>query len=164
MTTETQGAVINGKHVLFALFGLFGIVIAVNVVFVTLALGTFTGVTTVNPYQEGLAYNQVLAARHAQRDLGWKAAIDYGGADDGNERVTVALNDAAGRPVTGLALSGSLKRPTQAGMDQDLTWEEAVPGRYQAALALPARGNWDLVVSAVSGIDRFEMRTRLWFK
>ena len=165
MTTQDSGLVITGKHVLLGMLGLFGIVIAVNLVFVTLAVGTFTGVTTAKPYQEGLAYNQVLAARDAQRDLGWRGEVSSAAADAGRERIGVTLSDAAGRPLTGLRLDGGLRRPTHAGIDQPLAWREAAPGSYQADVALPERGTWDLAVSANDGRNPpFEMKARLWFK
>jgi nitrogen fixation protein FixH len=165
MMAQKDGPVIRGKHVLLAMLGLFGIVIAVNAVFVTLAIGTFTGVTTANPYKEGLAYNQVLAARDAQRGLGWQGEVDLAQAAAGEDRIAVVLRDAAGSPLTGLQLSGSLRRPTHAGIDQPLAWQEAAPGRYEAAVALPERGNWDLLVSAdAGGSQPFEMKARLWFK
>ncbi|MGF1592645.1 MAG: FixH family protein [Kiloniellaceae bacterium] len=155
---------IRGKHVLMAMLGMFGIVIAVNLVFVYLAIGTFTGVTTANPYQEGLAYNEVLAARDAQRALGWQGEISFSQAADA-DRITVTLTDRTGAPLTGLSLDGSLRRPTQAGLDQPLAWREAAPGNYTAEVSLPERGNWDLMVNAADGDGPpFEMKTRLWFK
>jgi nitrogen fixation protein FixH len=165
MTTQDSSQTIRGKHVLLAMLGLFGTVIAVNAVFVTLAISTFTGVTTANPFKEGLAYNQVLAARDAQRDLGWQGEVSFGAAGAGSDRIAVALKDAAGRPLSGLALAGSLRRPTHADIDQTLTWQEVAPGAYEAAVALPERGNWELVVIADDGSNPpFEMRARLWFK
>lgn len=164
-TTEIDTPVIRGKHVLFGMLGLFGVVIAVNLVFVCLAVGTFTGMTTESPYQEGLAYNDVLAARDAQRDLGWQGAVSYGGRGEGLGRIVVTLSDRDGRPLGGLGLEGSLRRPTHAGMDQPLIWRESLPGTYEAEVALPAPGNWDLAVSANAGGGRpFEMKARLWFK
>lgn len=165
MTTQGTSTVIRGKHVLLAMLGLFGTVMAVNAVFVILAVGTFAGVTTASPFKEGLDYNQVLAARDAQRDLGWQGEVSVGAAAAGSERITVTLNDAAGRPLTGLALSGSLRRPTHSGIDQPLSWQEAAPGAYEAEVALPERGNWDLVVGADDGRGQpFEMKARLWFR
>lgn len=166
MTTQDSGPVIRGKHVLLAMFGLFGTVIAVNAVFVTLAIGTFTGVTTTSPFKEGLAYNEVLAARDAQRDLGWQGEVAFGPAGDGKDRVAVTLVDTERRPVSGLALEGKLRRPTHAGMDQPLAWRETAPGTYEAEVALPERGNWDLLVGAGDdgGSRPFEMKARLWFK
>ncbi|MGF1628799.1 MAG: FixH family protein [Kiloniellaceae bacterium] len=165
MTTPANGRTITGKHVLLAMLGFFGIVVAVNMVFVYLAIDTFTGVTTANPYKEGLAYNQVLAARDAQRGLGWQGAVNAATSGAGKERITVSLSDAAGSPLSGLQLDGSLRRPTHEGLDQPLAWRETAPGSYQAEVALPERGNWDLVVSADDGRNpAFEMRARLWLK
>jgi nitrogen fixation protein FixH len=156
---------IRGKHVLMAMLGMFGIVIAVNLVFVYVAVGTFTGVTTANPYQEGLAYNEVLAARDAQRALGWQGEVSYSQAVAGTETITVILTDRAGAPLTGLSLDGNLRRPTHAGLDQPLAWLEAAPGSYTAEVSLPERGNWDLVVNAADGDGPpFEMKARLWFR
>jgi nitrogen fixation protein FixH len=159
--------VIRGKHVLFGMLGMFGVVIAVNLVFVWFAIDTFTGVTTENPYKEGLAYNQVLAARDAQRDLGWQGNVSYEreSASSGARQITVSLNDGDGRVLRGLSLDGSLRRPTHAGVDQPLVWRETAPGRYTAEVALPELGNWDLLVSARDGDSPpFEMKARLWFK
>jgi len=165
MTTNGNTPVIRGKHVLLAMCAMFGTVIAVNAVFVYLAIGTFAGVTTANPFQEGLAYNEVLAARDAQRDLGWQGEVALTRLDASADRITVRFSDADGQPLTGLELSGALRRPTHAGMDQPLAWREAAPGLYQTEVALPARGNWDLVLAADDGRNHpFEMKARLWFK
>lgn len=165
MTTHENSRVIRGKHVLLAMLAMFGTVIAVNAVFVYLAIGTFAGVTTANPFQEGLAYNEVLAARDAQRDLGWQGEVALTRLDAGSDRITLRFSDAGGQPLTSLGVSGTLRRPTHAGMDQALTWSEAGPGRYEAIVALPARGNWDLVIAADDGRNQpFAMKARLWFK
>jgi len=159
------GRVIRGRHVLFAMLAMFGIVIAVNVVFVVLALDTFTGVTTANPFKEGLAYNQVLAARDAQRDLGWQGSVTAAPLSGAEDAITVTMTGKDGAPLSGLVLSGTLRRPTHEGVDQPLVWQEEVPGSYRTVVALPERGNWDLVVSAADGRNApFEMKARLWLK
>lgn len=156
---------IRGKHVLIAVLGMFGIVILVNLTFVYFALDSWTGLTTENAYQEGLAYNQVLAARDAQRDLGWQGDLSLGTASSGEDSVTITLKDKSGAPLSGLELTGKLRRPTREGIDQSLIWQEQAPGAYNALVALPQRGNWDLVFSASDGRNPpFEMKVRLWFK
>lgn len=165
MTTQNDGFVIRGKHVLFGVMAMFGVIIAVNLVFAYLAIETFTGLTDENPYQDGLAYNEVLADRAAQRDIGWHGDITLGRAGPGEDSITVVLTDAKGSPLSGLTLAGQLRRPTHGGMDQTLTWQEGAPGSYSARVALPRRGNWDLQVTADDGRNTpFEMKTRLWFR
>jgi nitrogen fixation protein FixH len=165
MSTQDNGFVIRGKHVLIGVLAMFGVIIAVNLVFVYLAIDTFTGVTRENPYQDGLAYNEVLAEREALRALGWQGDVTFSAAGDGAENITVTLTDRAGAPLSGLTLAGTLRRPTHEGMDQPLTWQETAPGSYSALVTLPRRGNWDLEISAEDGRNPpFEMKTRLWFK
>ncbi len=165
MTEQSSLPVIRGKHVLFAMLGLFGLVIAVNLVFVYFALNTFTGVTRENPYQDGLAYNQVLEARHAQRELGWQGEVTLRTDAGGGEQVVLKLSDRTGGALSELDVSGKLRRPTHSGMDQSLTWRSDAPGTYVAEVSLPARGNWDLEVAADDGRSaHFEMKARLWFK
>lgn len=162
---QNGGFVIRGKHVFFGVLAMFGVIIAVNLVFVYLAIDTFTGVTRENPYQEGLEYNEVLAARESQRDLGWQGDVTFSKAGAGEDSITVTLTDRAGAPLSGLTLDGVLRRPTHEGMDQTLTWHEGAPGSYSTQVALPRRGNWDLEVSADDGRNPpFEMKARLWFE
>lgn len=169
MRPQNGTFVIRGKHVFFGVLAMFSVIIAVNLVFVYLAIDTFTGVTTKNPYQEGITYNRVLTARDAQRDLGWRGDVTLarlgGTAVAGDDSITVTLTDGAGAPLSGLTLAGMLRRPTHEGMDQALTWREEAPGTYSARVALPRRGNWDLAVTANDGRNPpFEMKTRLWFR
>lgn len=165
MRAQDGSFVIRGKHVLYGVLAMFGLVVAVNMVFIYLALDTFTGVTRENPYQEGLAYNEVLAARETQRDLGWQGDVAFSQAGSGEDSITVTLTDRAGAPLDGLTLAGVLRRPTHEGMDQTLTWREAAPGVYTTVADLPRRGNWDLEITADDGRNPpFEMKTRLWLK
>ncbi len=161
--------VIRGKHVLLAMLAFFGAIIAVNLVFVFFALDTWTGLTTENAYQKGLNYNQTIAARDAQRELGWQAEVSLTTLADGREALTVVLRDREGAVLTNLAVSGTVKRPTHEGYDQQVVLTEDTRGRYSARLSLPLRGNWDLALSArpvqASPHDQaFEMKTRLWLK
>ncbi|WP_299621431.1 FixH family protein [Pelagibius sp.] len=160
---------IRGKHVLFGMLAFFGVIILVNAIFVYMALNTWTGLTEENAYQKGLRYNETLAARDAQRDLGWQGAVALTALDDGSERLTVTLQDSQGIALTGLAVSAVLRRPTHEGFDQTLQFEERQSGEYETDLSLPLRGNWDLYLSArrpdtPGDAPAFEMKTRLWLK
>jgi nitrogen fixation protein FixH len=165
MMAQDNGFVLRGKHVFFGVLAMFGVIIAVNLVFVYLAIDTFTGVTRENPYQEGLAYNEVLEARETLRGLGWQGDVTFTRVNSSEDSITVTLTDGTGAPLSGLALEGSLRRPTHEGLDQALTWREESPGAYSAVVTLPRRGNWDLEVTADDGSNPpFEMKTRLWFE
>ncbi len=148
----------TGRHLLYWLFGFFGVMLIANVIFVWLALDTFTGVTNQNAYQDGLNYNQRLEAAAAQRERGWQGTVSQE-----RDRVSLELADAGGRPVRGLALEALFLRPTHEGQDRRVIMTETEPGRYSAPLDLPAAGNWDLIITGY-GTDGapFETRKRLW--
>ncbi|MBU2136561.1 MAG: FixH family protein, partial [Alphaproteobacteria bacterium] len=108
---STDGFRIRGWHVLVAMVLFFGVITAVNAVFISAALRTYPGEVSVTPYEDGLAYNAKLARQAAQARLGWRAAA---GAEP--QAVAVRIVDAEGAPVRGLSFSGKLQRPaTGAG-------------------------------------------------
>lgn len=148
----------TGRHMLYALAGFFGVMLAANAVFVWLALDSFSGAVSQHPYEEGLAYNQRLAAAERQQAQGWQGAI---AVEEG--AVVLTLSDRQGRALRGFFLEAQLLRPTNAGMDRRVAMTETAPGRYRAPLDLPAGGNWNLVIAgeAPDG-SAFETRSRIW--
>src|SRR5690606_26303783 len=102
---------LNGWHVLAGVVGFFAVIIAVDLVFVIQAVRTYPGEVSVTPYEDGLAYNKRIAQLEAQEQLGWTAGV---AAEPG--AVLVKLRDEQGRPLTGLTVTGKLKRPaTEVG-------------------------------------------------
>lgn len=145
---------VTGWHVLIAVVGFFGIVIAVDTVFVVSAYRTFPGQVSATPYEDGLRHNRSVARLKAQSALGWRAV-----AAPAQGRVEVEIVDQTGRPIRDLALLGDLQRPATAAGRIDLTFTEVSPGRYAAA-ATPAPGVWDLRFET-KGAQPFEAERRL---
>lgn len=115
-----------------------GVVVAVNAVLITRAVGTFTGVTTGRAYDRGRAYNDVLAEAARQEALGWRAAISQ---PRGGE-LLVSITDRDGAGVPGL-LQAELLRP----LDGERVALQAVAAQGRFALALPdglRPGQWEL--------------------
>lgn len=133
----------------------FIVVIAVNGVMVSLAVGSFTGLETEHPYERGLNYNDMLAAARAQEALGWQVeyeALPAGEASDGVLPVVLTSRflDKNGRPLTGLDVKAFLLRPTAQGYDLQVELQEAGGGRYSADAVLPLAGQWDLRIVATT--------------
>jgi len=61
---------IEGRHVLMALIGFFGVMFLVNGIFVYFAVATFSGGDTSDPYRKGLHYNETLQAADRQAERG----------------------------------------------------------------------------------------------
>ena len=157
--------VVTGRHVFYGLLCFFAVVLAANAAFIYLALDTFPGLSTDNPYQRGLAYNETLDARAKQRALGWRAEVTFEERGEGRGTLTVVLRDRAGAPLEDLRVVGQVRRPTREGLDRDVALARSGPGAYSAELALPERGQWDVRLVADSrGGGRIEMARRLWLK
>lgn len=142
-TEQPSRFTIKGWHVLVAMVAFFSIIIAVNAVFITLAVGSFPGEDTQRSYVQGLAYNDVLEERRAQAELGWRASANLTA-----DRVLVEVRDAADAPVQGLRLTGTLRHPADMELDRALTFTEVRAGVYAAGITdLPA-GQWRLNAEA----------------
>ncbi len=136
---------LKGKHVLFVLLGFFGIVFAVNGVFVYDALSTLPGEEHGATYEAGLRYNATLAAERAQDALHWSHKSEVR-AD--SAKLAVKVSDSGGAPVAGLAISGSLERPATNTGEQVLAFKEGDTGQYEAAVAGVQPGSWVLSFTA----------------
>jgi len=135
----------------------FAVVISVNAVMITIATGTFTGLDTKDHYRKGLAYNDALEGVRKQAAMGWVADVS---ATD--SRLVVLFRDKEGQALTGLAVTGTMTRPTTVEEDTPLdAFSEVAPGRYEAALALSKKGQWDARLLAVKGDQTFQLVERL---
>lgn len=132
---------LTGRHVLIIVLACFGTIIAANLTMLFAATGTFPGLVVENSYVASQRWN----ARHAaQEALGWRATAAW---RDG--RLIVDLQDAAGRPVEGVALRAVVGRPTVASEDQALALSPAADG-YVAHVEL-SPGAWRIEISTTEG-------------
>lgn len=154
---------IEGRHVLLALLGFFGIMFLVNGIFLYYAVGTFNGFETRDAYRTGLNYNARIASDEAQASLGWRPLARYEGEAG---RIVVEVRDTRGRAVAGLSVSGEVRRPATDKEDNTVVLAEVSPGRYEAPISLAA-GRWVLSAQAFEGgrsAATFRMKQRLWVR
>lgn len=135
---------LTGKHVLIILLSAFGVVLAVNGVFLYAAVSTHSGVQHGATYQAGLRYNDTLAEQRAQDELRWSHQAKL----LPNSRIAVTVTEAGGSPITGLAIEGWLERPSTGRADRKLAFKEVDAGKYEAADASPEAGAWVLTFLA----------------
>jgi nitrogen fixation protein FixH len=146
--------------------GVFGVVLAVNLVFMYSAVSTFTGIETQEAYDKGLAYNQVIAKAKAQEKLGWTVdatllPASTTDAKSHESNVVVSFADKAGRPVSGLSVKAEFVRPTKAGFDTQTELMEQGGGRYVSTVKLPLAGQWELHVTARKGDIDYQLGQRV---
>ncbi len=161
--TETDNAKgkLTGRHVLIMVVAFFGVMIAANVIFIRAAVTTFPGVTEDKSYIQGLNYNDTLAERAAQAELGWAAEVAEVARDGGEGRIVMrmAKGDAA---LSNLALTGVLKRPASDADDQSLAFIALGGGLYEAKVPAFAPGAWDMALRAESNLgETFDVEARI---
>ena len=150
---------ITGRFVLLAMLAFFGVVTAVNGVFIALALSSFSGLSVEGAYQRGLDFNRELATAAAQKARGWRVSLQAKPLPQG-VALSVRMADAAGAPLTG-EVQAELIRPTAKGHDFALTLSQAEAGRYVGVAPLALRGQWIVRVVARSGGEAHVLEERL---
>lgn len=152
---DSEKGRITGWHVLIGVVLFFGVVIAVDTLFIVKAYRSFSGEVASNPYEAGLAFNQTLAQRRREAALGWEVGVK---TPDGKS-VVVLIEDRAGKPLDGLSVTGTLERPATETGRQTLNFKPLGQGRYEASARLD--GAWDLRGVARNSRDMIEIETRL---
>lgn len=142
--TSYAGRELKGWHVLLMFLAFFGVMFAVNGVFLYSAVTSFPGEDVKKSYLQGLTYDDTLDRRAAQAELGWTAAI---GLQDGE--VVLRIDDSAGsRPAAGLAVVGELRRSVTDAGDAELAFTSHGAGEYRAPSGALGSGEWIVLVRA----------------
>lgn len=152
---------ITGRHVLVAFILFFGAIIAVNALFITLAVRTFHGEDIPKAYSAGLRFNDQVALSEASRAAGWtmEPALEQ---RSGRAHLTIKVADARGDALADQLLRITLRRPSDAGLDRSLDLTTDSSGLAEATLDDLTAGQWDIVVAFERADGAAEMRRRLW--
>ncbi|MBU3079364.1 FixH family protein [Sphingomonas quercus] len=134
----------KGRHMLFAMIGFFGVVIAVNMVMAVLAARSFGGTIVDNSYVASQAFNRWLDEAGRQKSLGWRAGISRVGA-----YAEIRL-DIAGRPLDGARVTAVAEHPLGRLPDRPLRFRGTGAGAYRSVEPLPG-GRWRLRVEVRRG-------------
>lgn len=140
-TVKQPGKELKGWHVLLIMLGFFGVMFAVNGVFLYHAITSFPGEDVKKSYVQGLNYNKTLSARAIQADLGWRAEA---GLQDG--KIAFRLFDAEDQPLSHYAVIGELRRRATQDEDTVVTFKAGLGGEYSAPIEALPSGQWLLRV------------------
>lgn len=154
---------LTGRMVLFGFLAFFGVVFAVNGVFIYFATVSWTGVSSDDAYRKGLAYNETIERAAVQQALGWRTAVSLETIDPETDRLTVLLRDQTDKPIDGQVLTATLRRPVSADEDIEVALKQSAAGAYTADLALPFRGQWGVYVDvARDDGEPYSIEARVW--
>lgn len=132
---------LTGRRFLFGLIGLFGIVFAVNGLFIYLALDTWSGLDVDNSFVQGISFEEEIHEAHE-----WKVEIDPKDLGSDTVRIDVEIARVDGRAVSPYSMDAEVRRPASANDDQDVTLTEIGPRHYRAEVSLAGRGQWQIRV------------------
>lgn len=146
-----QKGKLTGRHVLLMVIAFFGVMIIANVIFIRAAITTYPGVTEEKSYAQGVNYNETLAMRAAQAELGWTAEVVEVVRDGETGRIVIRM--AKDRTaLTNLTVVGVLKRPASDDLDQPLAFNALGEGLYKAQVPAFAPGAWDMALRAENSL------------
>ncbi len=150
MTPNEPNVIFKKQHdsrtVLICVFSFFAVFIAVDIFMAVIAISTQTGTVIKNPYETGLAYNQVLESAEIQRKLGWTTTVTVK-----NHKILFYLNDANRRPVTNALGQVVFFRPVQEKNDFTLPLTASTPGLYEANIPKTTTGKWQIRIHIQKG-------------
>ena len=165
MSGQVTSRKLTGRHVAFMLAGFFGLMFAVNGVFVYFALNSFSGVSVSDAYRRGLAYNQELQAKEEQNARGWQHSLEFVQSGDKNGIIRLKLLNLDKQPMVNLMILGTLGRPVIEGSDKTVTFVYADPF-YTADLSDLEKGQWDVTLQIQGGgySEPYRLDKRIWVK
>lgn len=144
--------------------GFFAVMLVANGTMLYFAIVSWTGVETNNAYRRGLQYNEKLDAAARQRALGWTAQVAVEQGESLQARITLALSDAESQPLDGASVAATFVRPTHAGSDFGAALNQTGAGRYEAAVAFPLAGQWDVRMDVTHDGDTYAMKERVYLR
>lgn len=135
----------TGWHMTGIVVAMFSVVIAVNVLMASYAIGTFGGTVVDNSYVASQRFNQWLGEARAQRQLNW--VVDAAIAP--RRIVTVTARSPQG-PMNDAFVTVVATHPLGRQPQQQLAFRRNGEGRFVSTRALPA-GRWLLLVEVRDG-------------
>lgn len=133
----------TGRHMAAVFIGGFGVVIAVNLVMASFAVGSFHGTVVDNSYVASQKYNGWLDKAEASKALGWQAVPRRRAADGRVVVETLMVPEGA-------ALTATAERPLGAREDTALAFVSEGGGRWVSTAPL-APGRWRLRMAIRAG-------------
>lgn len=137
----------TGWHMTGIVVAMFGLVIAVNVLMASYAIGTFGGTVVDNSYVASQRFNDWLAEARAQRALKWNVDATVDG-----DRVVIVTVLAPHGPLSDAVVTVRATHPLGRMPERDLAFRSVGNGRFVSTTALPA-GRWLLRVDVRRGAD-----------
>jgi len=142
---------------------LVGIVLAVNIGFISLAFITNPGLVDKDYYEKAEDYEENLVKyRTARAALGWtyQAAFPSNPVMNKKSLYRVSVVDKTGLPLTAANIKIQAYRPSDASADFEATLVEVDAGIYEGYITYPLKGIWELTSVIERGDNKYDFTRR----
>jgi len=115
-------------------------------------------------YQKAVHWDDELAQRRHNAELGWLATTELVASDDGVTRLRVRLTDAEGVPLNGADVqleAFAISRASQVATLRLLAADDPAGGVYSAILPVGEPGRWELKLDVEHNNERFTSVSRV---
>jgi nitrogen fixation protein FixH len=139
-----------------------GLTVAANVWLITVASHDPSFAVEENYYQRGVRWDDELAQRARNVELGWRldASVSPTRAGRGSD-LSISLNDSTLSPIAGASVVVVAVHLARAGQPVSITMVPGAPGHYEAHAPIERTGLWELRFDVHRGADRFTATERL---
>lgn len=135
--------------------------LAANGTMAWVAVGSFGGLATADYYDRGRTYNRTLDMARDMAATGWNAELSTASDGDGRFSVSVRLSGRDGQPLSGAEVVAHFVRPSDAADDFQVVLEPRGDGLWQAEVAPPVAGLWQVRLFASRDDDIFATDRRV---
>lgn len=142
------GREFTGRHMFVAVVAFFFVIIAVNLLMAGLATRSWSGLVVKNSYVASQSFNEAVAAKRRQDQLGWRGKFAANGTEIGYR-----LTSRSGEPVVASMIQLTFRRPAYEAEDHIVTLRKGQDGTFSVRHRL-ADGIWVVEVLADTDADK----------
>lgn len=144
----------TGYHATAIITLFFCVVIAVNILMASYAVGTFGGTVVDNSYVASQKFNGWLREARAEAGLDWQISEPV---REAGGHVVVWVQDRSGKPMQGAIIDALAQHPVGRAPDTPLSFDEIAPGQFRSTQPLLA-GRWNMWVRVSHGERHVDKR------
>ena len=140
---------------IFVLF--FVVLIIVDIILVSLALKSRTGVQTHDHYNKGLNYNKNIEYKKLQDELIFGTKIEL---KDNNRILYFEINSKDKSLLEEIKIKAKVIRPIGRSLDFEVELNKIFTGQYVGEINFPLEGQWDVKIIAVHDKGVYQEKER----
>jgi nitrogen fixation protein FixH len=122
---------------------------------VFVGIQTFDGTVTDQPYEKGLAWDEMEKKRS---DLGWSYRLENDTLKTGRNELQIALFDKEGSPLHASSVHVKISRPSTDRYDKTFTMVQTGLNQYTAIADFSLYGNWVIIVHVSQGKENLPIK------